>query len=51
MRNVFDKNFIENKETHFILSNIFPKIIPWKMWWNLRGNMASQCGAYALHAG
>ena len=53
MRNVSNKSYRENQNTHFIFNNVFPKIVP--LW----DNVEKYCGAIdhrwqyggALHAG
>jgi len=32
MRNVSDKRCRENQNTHFMLNNFFPKIVPFMRW-------------------
>jgi hypothetical protein len=54
MRNGLDKICRENKNTHFMFNNFFPKIVPFmrcrEIWWKLRGHKW-QYGACVLHAG
>jgi hypothetical protein len=55
MRNVFDESCRENQNTHFMFNIFFSKILPFILSKNVvvpeRPQMASQYGAYELHAG
>jgi hypothetical protein len=56
MRNISDKSCTENRNTHFMFSNVFRK--PWRFLDNVetygrdgQDRMAIQYGTCALHAG
>ena len=53
MKNIADQSFRENQNTHFMFSNIFPKIVP--LWDNTEKycntGQDTEYGASVLHAG
>jgi hypothetical protein len=55
MRNVSDKSSRENQNTHFVLNNLFPKIVPfvckWGKTFQCERSHTWQYGTCAFHAG
>jgi hypothetical protein len=56
MRNVSNKSCREDQNTHFMVNNVFLKIVPFliqirKIWWSQRGRRKQYWGGGAFHAG